>query len=312
MSDMSTSSSLRARTQAQPPIDGKQARRALLAKLPVSERRLQLAGVSTALLEGGSGPPLVLLHGPGGYAAHWMRMIPTLVATHRVIAPDLPGHGASDAGDGALDADRVLTWLGELIDETCASPAALVGQLVGGAIAARFASLHSARVSRLVLIDSFGLQQFRPTPEFGHALSDFLARPSEHSHEGLWRKCAFDLDALRSAMGERWQPFAAYNLERIRTPGVRQAMQALMQAFEQAIAPAELERIGVPTALIWGRHDLATPLSVAEAANARYGWPLHVIENANDDPPIEQPEATLRALLGVLGRSATAVRGAEQ
>jgi hypothetical protein len=39
-----------------------------------------------------------------------------------------------------------------------------------------------------------------------------------------------------------------------------------------------------------------TPLSVAEDASARFGWPLHVIENCNDDPPIEQPEAFLRTL----------------
>jgi pimeloyl-ACP methyl ester carboxylesterase len=63
-----------------------------------------------------------------------------------------------------------------------------------------------------------------------------------------------------------------------------------------AIPPAELERIAVPTTLIWGRHDLATPLSVAEAASKRYGWPLRVIEDAADDPPIEQPKAFLAAL----------------
>ena len=64
----------------------------------------------------------------------------------------------------------------------------------------------------------------------------------------------------------------------------------------RAIPPAELARIAVPTTLIWGRHDLATRLRVAEAASARYGWPLHVIENCADDPRIEQPEAFLRAL----------------
>ena len=52
----------------------------------------------------------------------------------------------------------------------------------------------------------------------------------------------------------------------------------------------------MPTTLIWGRHDLATPLAVAEQAAARHRWPLHVIEDANDDPPIEQPEALLRVL----------------
>ena len=62
------------------------------------------------------------------------------------------------------------------------------------------------------------------------------------------------------------------------------------------IPDAELERIAVPTSLIWGRQDLATPLAVAEAVSARHGWPLHVIEDCGDDPPIEQPEAFLRAL----------------
>lgn len=279
------------------PRAGASVRERLLAGMPVTERRLQLAGVSTAVLEGGDGPPVVLLHGPGAYAAHWMRVIPGLVATHRVVAPDLPDHGASEVGDGALDADRVWTWLGELIEQTCASPPALVGQLLGGAIAARFASNHAGRVSRLVLVDTFGLTPFEPAPQFGLALNDFLAQPTEQTHELMWRQCAFDLDGLRQRMGQRWQPFAAYNLDRARTPSVQAALHALMQQFGlPAIAPAELWRIVVPVTLIWGRHDHATPLSIAEAASARYRWPLHVIENANDDPPIEQPEALLRAL----------------
>ena len=54
-----------------------------------------LAGISTAVLEGGEGPPVVLLHGPSANATHWMRVLPGLARGHRVIAPDLPGHGAS-------------------------------------------------------------------------------------------------------------------------------------------------------------------------------------------------------------------------
>lgn len=279
---------------------GETARRELLALIPITERRLQLAGISTAVLEGGGGPPLVLLHGPAGYAAHWMRMIPGLVATHRVVAPDLPGHGASALGDGPLDAERVLAWLAELIERTCTSPPALVGQLLGGAIAARFASRHRERVSRLVLIDTFGLSAFRPAREFSLALSAFLAQPTEQTHERLWRQCAFDLDGLRQRMGQRWQPFAAYNLDRIRAPHVQAALHALLQLFESPIAPDELARIAVPVTLVWGRHDQATPLSVAETASASYGWPLHIIDEANDDPPIEQPEALLRVLRSVL------------
>ncbi|MGH6943370.1 MAG: alpha/beta fold hydrolase [Geminicoccaceae bacterium] len=283
-----------------PPADA-DARERLLAGLPVTERRLELAGVSTAALEGGEGPPVVLLHGPSGYAAHWMGVIPGLVATHRVVAPDLPGHGASEVTDGPLDAERVVAWLGELIGRTCMSPPALVGQTLGGAIAARFAIEEGDRLRRLVLVDAFGLSQFQPAPEFGRALGQFLAEPTERTHRDLWRYCAFDLDGLRQRMGERWEPFETYNLERARAPSVQAALAALMEQFGgPAIPSPDLAQIAVPTSLIWGRHDLATPLSVAEVASARYGWPLQVIENANDDPPVEQPEALLRALHAAL------------
>lgn len=93
----------------------------LLDGLPVTERRLDLAGVSTAVLEGGAGPPLVLLHGPAEYGAKWMDVLPELVRTHHVTVPDLPGHGTSTV-DGELDAGRVLSWLGALVDATCDAP----------------------------------------------------------------------------------------------------------------------------------------------------------------------------------------------
>jgi pimeloyl-ACP methyl ester carboxylesterase/SAM-dependent methyltransferase len=288
------------------PSVGEDARQRLLAALPVTERRLQLAGISTAVLEGGDGPPVVLLHGPSGYAAHWMGVIPGLVRDHRVIAPDLPGHGASEVVDGPLDGERVIAWLGALIEQTCKAPPILIGQLLGGAIAARFAIEHGDRLGRLVLVDTFGLAPFQPAPAFGQALHRFLAEPSARTHEDLWRYCAFDLDGLRQRMGRQWQPFEAYNLERARTPSVQAALTDLMQAYGMpAIPPVDLARIAVPTTLIWGRHDLATPLTVAKAASARYGWPLHVIENANDDPPVEQPEALGRALRAAIGRDQT-------
>lgn len=280
------------------PLPGEEARRRLLAELPVTERRLLLAGISTAVLEGGRGPAIVLLHGPMGNAMHWMRILPGLVATHRLIVPDLPGHGASEMTDARpIDPSRVMEWLGGLIAETCETPPVLVGQTLGGAIAARFASEQGHRLSALVLVDTFGLRPFQPTPEFGLALSNFLARPTESTHTHLWQHCAFDLEALRERIGNRWQPFEAYNLDRARNAGVQEAVAALMEQFgATAISTAGLARVTVPTTLIWGRHDLATPVSVAEQASARFGWPLHVIENCNDDPPVEQPEALLRAL----------------
>ncbi len=56
-------------------------RERLLAGLPVTDRRLEVTGVSTAVLEGGDGPPLVLLPAPGEFGAVWIRVIPDLVTT---------------------------------------------------------------------------------------------------------------------------------------------------------------------------------------------------------------------------------------
>jgi pimeloyl-ACP methyl ester carboxylesterase len=182
-----------------------------------------------------------------------------------------------------------------LIEHTCPTPPIVVGQLVGGAIAARFAADYGDRLDRLVLVVPLGLAPFEPSPAFGAALTGFLAHPSEETHDDLWQHCVFDLDALRRQPAARWELMKAYNLDR--APTVSDALQALMEQLGfPAIPETVLTRIAAPTSLIWGRHDSIVPLSVAEAASTRYGWPLHVIEYAGNEPAIEAPDAFLRAL----------------
>jgi pimeloyl-ACP methyl ester carboxylesterase len=280
------------------------AREQLLTGLDVTERRLTLAGISTAVLEGGAGPPLVLLHGPGEFAAKWMRVLPDLVTRHRVVAPDLPGHGASDIDGGRLDADRVAAWLGELIERTCTAPPVLVGHVLGGAIAARFAVDRGDRLSQLVLVDTLGLSRFRPAPRFALTLIGFQARPTERTYSRFMRQCSFDLDGLREQMGERWAPFVAYNLELAQGPGGKAVGRMFRELGLPRIPSADLARIAVPTTLIWGRQDRAIRLRTAEAASARYGWPLHVIDSCADDPPRDQPAAFVDALHTAIERQA--------
>jgi pimeloyl-ACP methyl ester carboxylesterase len=277
-------------------------RERLLAGLPVTERRLAVAGVSTAVLEGGHGPPVVFLQGE--FAAVWMRVIPELVRTHRVIAPDLPGLGASFVSNGPPEVDAVLTWVGELIDQTCPTPPVLVGKGAGGAIAARFAIDHSDQLQALVLVDTFGLARYRPAPGMALSFAGVLLRPTERGLErGFRNYCFADLDRVRGEMGEHWEAMAAYALDRFRTPAVRTAMRRLMGPLASAIPPHDLARITVPTTLIWGRHDRGVRLNVARVASERYGWALHVIEDARDDPALEQPQAFLAALRTALDRS---------
>jgi pimeloyl-ACP methyl ester carboxylesterase len=106
---------------------------------------------------------VVLLHGQGGWSGMWLPLIADLVTTHRVVAPDLPGLGASEVPDGPPDAARVLAWPDALIQRTCPAPPALVGASLGASIAARFAIAHPDRLSRLVLVGAGSLARFRMT-----------------------------------------------------------------------------------------------------------------------------------------------------
>ena len=280
-------------------VDAAALRGRLLAGAPVTERRIEAAGISTAVLEGGSGEPLLLLHGPGEHALKWLGVLPALVRTNRVIAPDLPGHGATLMQGRAVTTERALEWLDGVIAATCPSPPTVVGQTMSGAMAATYAAERGDRIRRLVLVDTLGLVPFDPAPEFGAALGEYFARPDGDTFERVMRYCVHDFGRLKRAAGEAWEPFTAYTLDRIRDPEGRQALDGLMERFGYpAIPPATLAKIRVPVTLVWGRQDLATRLAVAEAAAARYGWPLRVIDECGDDPVMEQPERFLEALRG--------------
>ncbi|HEV2068534.1 MAG TPA: alpha/beta fold hydrolase [Acidimicrobiales bacterium] len=272
----------------------------LLAGISVNERRVDAAGIPTAVLEGGDGPPVVLLHGPGESAVNWRWTIPELVTTHRVVAPDLPAHGSSGSGAAPLDADRAGAWLRALIERTCPEPPAVVGHVLGGAVAARFAAQHGDRLRRLVLVDSLGLARFRPSVRFALRFLAFTSRPSEHTFERFMHQCAFDLDQLREEMDEEWTSFVAYNLALTRSDGGRDAARLFRRVGLPRIPSRELAAIRVPTTLIWGRHDRALRLGIAQKASDRYGWPLCVIDGAADDPARDQPEVFLRNLRGAL------------
>jgi pimeloyl-ACP methyl ester carboxylesterase len=268
----------------------------LLAGTTIAERSIEAAGLSTAVLEAGAGPDVVLLHGPGEFAAGWAPVLTGLAATHHVVAPDLPGHGES-AAPADLDVPHVLSWLADVIAATCISKPVLIGRVVGGAIAARLAIVDGDRVRQLVLVDTLGLTPFAPAPPFGEALHRFFSEPDEDTFTGAMRYCAHDLDSLRRRLGDRWPALVDYAVDRLRTPGVVEAAGALIAQFGAvAIPDVDLARITVPVTLIWGRHDLATPLAVAEAASRAFGWPLHVVDDAADDPALEQPEAFLDAV----------------
>lgn len=276
---------------------GSESRVRLLAGLPVVERLLDSGGISTPVLEGGEGPPVVLLHGIGSFSLEWSLVIPRLVPKARVIVPDLPGLGDSDARGRRLDAATLTGWLLELIERTCVEKPTLVGHSMGGSVAAHFAIRHGDRLRRIVLIDSSSLGSFRPAPGLIVALIRFGARPSPASRERFLRQVLADPEQARVSWGDRWTALEAYDLEQAGDKSVSRANGQLMRRIGTRRVPSDqLSMIGVPVSLIWGKKDRLMRYRIAEEASSRFGWPLYGFDDCGHGPQIERSDQLADAL----------------
>jgi pimeloyl-ACP methyl ester carboxylesterase len=121
------------------------------------DARVATPGGTIAYTEAGSGQPLLLIHGLGGTRRTWRHVIDSLAATHRVIAPDLPGHGDSDAPAGDYSLGAHAAALRDLLVALGCAAATVAGHSLGGGIAMQFAYQFPERTSRLILISSGGL-----------------------------------------------------------------------------------------------------------------------------------------------------------
>lgn len=128
----------------------------------------------------GKGDVIVLLHGFCGSAEYWEKVIPGLVKHYRVIAPDLRGHGASEAPLGAYTieqmADDVLALLNMLEIQECY----LLGHSLGGYITLSFAQRHASRLKGFGLIHSTGY------PDSEEAKENRLRSVSLIQNEGIF------------------------------------------------------------------------------------------------------------------------------
>jgi pimeloyl-ACP methyl ester carboxylesterase len=276
-------------------------RQRVLSGLPISERHVQLAGSSTALLEGGDGPTLILLHGGiecGG--AYWAPVIPSLARGYRLVVPDVPGVGDSSPLP-RMDAAVFDEWFRALLSATIfpERPFLLAHSMVGS-LAARFAAANADRLQALVLYGVPGIGPFRMPFGLMAAAIRFSIRHNQASFERFLPWPFLEPERTRGRDPEWFRAFSAYMVARGSVPHVRRTMRQLIAAGKRRIRDDELRRIHVPTALLWGAHDRMTPLSLAEGTSGRLDWPLHVVDDAGHVPHIEQPAAFLEALKAAL------------
>jgi pimeloyl-ACP methyl ester carboxylesterase len=108
---------------------------------------------------GGTAPVVALFHGGAGSWRHWIRTIPALVATYRVLVPDLPGLGCSDFPPDSDDAFAIASIVADGVDAIvgAATSFEVVGFSFGGTMAACVGALRGRRVRSVTIIGSSGV-----------------------------------------------------------------------------------------------------------------------------------------------------------
>ena len=225
---------------------------------------ISVDGLNVAYSDTGDGPPVLLLHGWPTSSYLWREIGPALAREHRVIAPDLPGFGASSKPVGTRYSFGLFErTLDALVNELGLEEMGLVVHDLGGPVGVHWALTPPRRVSRLALLNTLLYPEFSPAVvEFVTTLLDPVRRQELVSPEGLTEVMRFGVSDPGSLPDE--------TLAAVRAPfEPSEARQALAEAGI-GLAPNGFEEIArglpgleIPVLALYGAEDRVLP-DVAE------------------------------------------------
>jgi pimeloyl-ACP methyl ester carboxylesterase len=277
------------------------------AKLPgLEERFAEIKGVRMRYFVGGEGPPLILVHGLGGAAANWTELVPLLAKRHRVLVPDLPGHGGSTALPAVAGLEPFADRVALVAEREGMLPAVVVGHSLGGMVVLRMALLRPEDVSALVLAAGAGLSvgnvwgrnllSVFSTIRPGRLAGRYRARVARSS---LLRRFVFGFVSVADPAGLTDDAVEGFLAAHLLHTDVNSAWRAL-----RADDPREeLEAVGCPVLVLWGAEDVQLPLDDAFEYTRRLRARLRVIPGCGHLLIGERPDACDRAIEEFLGDS---------
>jgi 4,5:9,10-diseco-3-hydroxy-5,9,17-trioxoandrosta-1(10),2-diene-4-oate hydrolase len=278
-------------------------------KVAIEEQNVEIDGLPIRYLSAGEGPPLVLLHGAGDNALDWRLVMPTLAATHRVYAPDLPGSPDSARPPADYSPTFFERFVVKFVDSLGIGRATYIGNSLGGLIALRLALSEPARVAALVLVDSAGLgYAINPTftsvnfPGLAEAAIPFWRTPVG-AYQRAWGRTALLFAHSPRSVPREW---LAEQCRLARSPGYLEAHLTVLRALVSPLGQREvlvdrLPSLKIPTLVVWGERDRVLPCSQAKRAVARLQeGSLALIPDCGHMPHVECPDRFLGALDGFL------------
>jgi Predicted hydrolases or acyltransferases (alpha/beta hydrolase superfamily) len=258
----------------------------------------------------GDGPPLVLVHGLGGSWQNWLENIPQLARSHRVIALDLPGFGASPMPGWEISIQTYGALVSAFCEALGTGPVPLVGNSMGGFVSAEVTVSQPQIVRKLALVSAAGISHAR----MYRAPAETAARMARAAAPFAMRR--YDRALRRPRLRRRMIGHIVHRPELMRREMLWELIRygldppGLVAALRGLAGYDFLDRlpdVETPTLIVWGRNDLVVPVSDAlEYARLIRGSQLEIFDGCGHLPMAERPVRFNRLLDRFLAGSDTA------
>jgi pimeloyl-ACP methyl ester carboxylesterase len=262
--------------------------------LSLATRDVGARGARIRFYEGGSGPPLLVVHGYLWSGTVWEDVFPLLKRDLRVIVPDLPGFGESEKPPPARYAYGYEAFTESLVDLVASlgvGRVSVCGHSMGGAVALMLAAHHPDLVERLVLVDPIVYASHRGAaasiatlPVLGPIL--FKQMYGRTMFRRFFREHVYAKEeSLPADRIERM--FATFN-----APAAREAAYATMLAtLDRRALVASIPRVSAPTLVTWGRSDRSVPVEHGRRLARELRRARFEVFDCGHSPPEEVPDA---------------------
>jgi pimeloyl-ACP methyl ester carboxylesterase len=248
------------------------------------EEMIQVAGTQLQIVKAGAGSPVLLLHDEMGNSG-WLRAYERLAGNHSLLLPSHPGFDRSERVDWITSVRDLAAWYLRALEELNVGPLPVVGYSLGGWLAAEMAAMCPHAFTKLVLVAPPGIK-----PTEGEIFDMFLVTAQPYIDAGFLRPDR--VPEYQELFGGEPSPEERERREVAREQACRLAWKPYMH---NPALPHLLERVTLPTLILWGQEDAIVPVSAGEAyqraiRNAR----LVVLEECGHHPEIEQAETFVR------------------
>ena len=260
--------------------------------MPVDFREefVEVGGAKVQLLKGGSGDPLLVLHGAGGNGGP-LRYAQALAERYTVYLPSHPGFDASERPEWMETMHDMACFYNWFVESQGLQGCRAMGFSMGGWLAAEMLAAAGPVFGKLLLAGSVGIK-----PNEGEIADVFIITPQQVV-DLLFHDPA-QAPEYEQVFGQAPTPEQVATLERNREMSVRICWKPYMH--DPSLA-ARLGRVNIPVRIVWGREDRLAPVECGELfRQAIPGADLVVIDNCGHLPQMEKPEEFLQAALEFL------------